>query len=72
MRRRGDSNPRVLSDARFPSVWNEPLSDSSNAITIGYYNLCTLGHALFEEGIELLQILLCLLILLFLYTLIGQ
>ena len=28
-RRRRDSNPRALASARFPSVWNKPLSDSS-------------------------------------------
>ena len=29
LRRRWDSNPRRLAPARFPSVWNGPLSDSS-------------------------------------------
>ncbi len=28
-RRRRDSNPRVLTHAYFPSMWNGPLSDSS-------------------------------------------
>lgn len=32
LRRRWDSNPRRLTPARFPSVWNGPLSDSSKSI----------------------------------------